>query len=176
VALVDKEIVSHPGDFLIEVVDSFEPESCESLGGLATFALFARNERRSGFDRFDPFAAEPANVGFPAVKNDQPEQTLVAHHLFEWFGQKLRVTVIAERLDWLWWPFEDAGNHFRLSPAVIDSARKEHHPVFRRLDIVVFQPVFDAFQRILNVRPGFFRFDVARFGVFLRNVSDDIAD
>jgi len=110
VTLGHEQVVCHARDLLVEVVDGLETETGEPLCGLTALFLLARHQRGGRFDRVDALAPEPA-VRLPPVQHDQPKQPLVREHLLQGFGQKLRVTVISERLYRLGRTFEHPGYH-----------------------------------------------------------------
>ncbi len=175
VAVRDEQVVRHARDLLVEVVDGLQAEAGEPLGGLATLALLARDQRRRRLDRFDALAPEPADVGLPPVQNDQAEQSLVLEHPRERFEEELRVAVIPEGLDGLWRVLEDPRDHVRPAAAAVDGAREQDHPVLGRL-LVVLEAVLDALEGVLDVRPGVLGLDVGGLGVLLGDVGDDVRD
>jgi len=131
------------------------------------------NQRGGGFDRFDAFAFQPPDVGLSAIKDNQTEKALIEQHVFERFGQKVRITVIAERLDRLGGRLQDARDHIGLAAAAIDRAGEDDNPVFGWERVVVPEAVFNRRESVLNVGPSLFGFNVGSLGVFLNHVFDD---
>jgi len=136
--------------------------------------LLPGNETTRGLDGLDALALQPADVGLPAVEDDEAIQALVPEHLLERLGEERAVAVVAERLDGLGRGFEDLRDHVGAAAAGVDGAGEDDHPVVRREGVVVAEAVLDGGERVLDVRPGLLRLDVRRLGVLLRDVGDDV--
>jgi len=91
-------------------------------------------------------------------------------------GEELRVTVVAERFDGVWWGFEDLRHHVGPAAAGIERAREHDQSVVGWPHVVVPESVLDRSERVLHRCPSVLRFDVRSFGVFLGDVGDDVAD
>ncbi len=154
------QLVGHLGDLLIEIVDGFQPQAGEPLGRLATLSLLAGHQRGGGFDRLNAFALQPADVCLPTVEDNQAEQPLVEQHILQRFGQKRRITMVAERLDRLRWRLQHTGDHLGLTAAAVDRPGEDDDPVFGGKGVVIPQAVFDRGERVLDVCSGLFGFDV----------------